>query len=310
MEYLQRVMARNPLGRRRRRQEGQAADKVKNTAGKGNVVGENNKGWRLRTSRTPVMSSHSRRNGSVPFTDDSSTFRSHHGCDESATQSTMDHNIDNVRVGTMRKKEIPVTQQYAYMSNHVVVNQERTQRKIPFLTRCSILDEMARGKALEMASQKRLLQPYASATMEENVERGPSLQIIHQLIMHGLADNPQRANILSPRFVKFGMGTARGKDGNVYMSQLFQGPPARRRKKKLVAELGASLTLVDSSSNLQGSYSYSDSAGTGLTVDGDKEDEDKPLHPIARNIRTRPIPAIGNYIPPIRSRKSSVIHVY
>lgn len=148
---------------------------------------------------------------------DSSTLRM-----EEEGNSTTD-NID-LKLGNIRRKEISKTKQYAYMSNHVVVNQERRQRDIPLLTRCSILDDMAKSKAQEMANKGQTLQPYHSATMVESVHRTSSLQMMHQLVMHGV-DNSARRNILDPRFVRFGMGSVRGKDGYIYVSQLFQGSP-------------------------------------------------------------------------------------
>ena len=113
----------------------------------------------------------------------------------------------------------------------MVVNQERAKRGIAPLTRCSILDNLAREKAQAMADAGQLLEPYSSAggVMVENVQRGPSLTIMHQLIMFGMSDL-DRDHILDPHFVKFGMGTAKSSvDGHIYLSQLFQGsirPPS------------------------------------------------------------------------------------
>jgi hypothetical protein len=47
--------------------------------------------------------------------------------------------------------------------------------------------------------------------------------------MHGAdttTNNQARQNILDPRFLKFGMGAVRGKDGMIYVCQLFQGLPS------------------------------------------------------------------------------------
>jgi len=116
--------------------------------------------------------------------------------------------------------------QSAYVSNHVVVNHERTRLGLEPLTRCAILDEMARSKAQQMAKEGRLLQAYSSPVLCENVIRGPSLPLLHQLIMHSNTpdNNVLRDHILDPNHLKFGMGTAKSPvDGQMYVSQLFQG---------------------------------------------------------------------------------------
>ncbi|CAB9520964.1 expressed unknown protein [Seminavis robusta] len=165
------------------------------------------------------------------------THHHHHHHDTTttthATHATTNTNTTNtdVHLCKLRKKEIgsvDASRSYAYLSNHVRVNQERQQRDIPLLTRCSILDEMARGKAVEMAHANQILTPYRSDTLVEHVQKTLSLQLLHQLTMHGI-DNPARQCILDSRFVKFGMGTCRGADGLIYVSQLFQGTPPPKK---------------------------------------------------------------------------------
>lgn len=194
----------------------------------------------------------------------------------------------------------PSSSSYAYMSNHVVVNQERTRHGVSKLMRCAILDEMARGKAQEMAKQQRLLQPYNSDTMVENVQCGPSLKLMHQLIMHGLQDNPQRKNILDPRFVKFGMGVAKSTNGGVmYISQLFQGPPPPRPRPSSLSSSSVSVSSnMPTTTNHQSHNSYHDSTSSTGTR-------------IVKNARTRIIPSIDKYIPDItvlEHRRRSCCH--
>lgn len=145
-------------------------------------------------------------------------------------EAELEHSPTVVALGNMRKKEITSvcpSKNYAYLSNHVRVNQERQQRGLALLMRCAILDEMARDKARQMALAGTVLTPYGSSSIVEHVQRTFSLQLLHQLTMHGI-DNHARQCILDPRFVKFGMGTARGADGMIYVSQLFQGTPLTR----------------------------------------------------------------------------------
>jgi hypothetical protein len=101
------------------------------------------------------------KNCPTKFQTDSTTFR----------EEEEPFNFDST-VRTVRKTETTITcSNYAYMSNHRVINHERAQRGIPLLTRCAILDEIARGKAQEMANRSKTLKPYQSATMVENVQK-------------------------------------------------------------------------------------------------------------------------------------------
>jgi hypothetical protein len=60
------------------------------------------------------------------------------------------------------------------------------------------------------------------SSMAENVQKEPSIRIIHQIIMCGVGTD--RDNILIHKFTRFGVGCAVGNDGLIYMSQLFQAP--------------------------------------------------------------------------------------
>jgi uncharacterized protein YkwD len=126
-----------------------------------------------------------------------------------------------------KMKELPSTA--AFSSNHILVNRERIHRGKDPLIRCRHLDGIAKKHAEEMAEACALREnPISSVTMAENVLRGPSIRVIHQMIMVGVSDR-ERDNILSDRFARFGMGTATGDDGMIYMSQVFQASPAKRR---------------------------------------------------------------------------------
>lgn len=133
----------------------------------------------------------------------------------------------NMEERRYRMNEMPTVA--AFSSNHILVNRERLQRGIDPLVRCRHLDAIAQRHAREMADAKGLLEePIRSATMVENVQRGPSIRLIHQMIMFGVSDE-EKANILDSQYTRFGMATATGEDGLMYMSQIFQSSTSKRR---------------------------------------------------------------------------------
>jgi uncharacterized protein YkwD len=119
-----------------------------------------------------------------------------------------------------------------YSSNHVLVNRERVLRGIDPLQRCRHLDDLATVHAQEMADRLDLFHSgdgtcadvqyrLKSRWVGENVMCGPDIRTMHQtsMIMHG---HTNRINILSKQLNQFGMGTAKGEDGYLYMVQLFR----------------------------------------------------------------------------------------
>lgn len=117
----------------------------------------------------------------------------------------------------------------AAFCSHFLINRERIRHGRDPLIRCRHLDAIAKRHAQEMAEDLTLREhPICSATMAENVHRGPSIRTIHSMIMGGVSDL-ERDNVLSERFSRFGMGTATGEDGMIYMSQVFQASAAKRR---------------------------------------------------------------------------------
>lgn len=59
-----------------------------------------------------------------------------------------------------------------------------------------------------------------SRRMGENVASGANIREIHKEMMKVPTD---RHNILHRRYVNFGMATAPGKDGKLYLCQVFRG---------------------------------------------------------------------------------------
>ena len=121
-----------------------------------------------------------------------------------------------------------------FSSNHVLVNRERVLAGLPPLQRCVRLDALARQHAAHMARQLTVLSSVGTVTalqdklratrVGENVLRGDSIRAVHKEMMHHNNNNtPCRHNLLATAFTQFGMGTAMGTDGKLYLVQLFAG---------------------------------------------------------------------------------------
>ena len=118
-----------------------------------------------------------------------------------------------------------------YSSNHVLVNRERTSRGLAPLRRCVRLDQLARKHAESMAQSERVLpsvstvaqlqEKLQSLRVGENTVRGESIRDIHREMMTKTKQRHCRGNVLAPAFNSFGMGTAMGADGKLYLVQLF-----------------------------------------------------------------------------------------
>lgn len=122
----------------------------------------------------------------------------------------------------LRLKDLPSTANFS--SNHILVNRERLRLGMEALHRSRDLDAIARKRAEEMVQAQELPKHpiKVGSSMAENVQKGPSIRVIHQIIMSGVG--PDRDNILSTKFTRMGMGCAAGNDGVIYMSQIFQAP--------------------------------------------------------------------------------------
>ena len=128
-----------------------------------------------------------------------------------------------------RGQKLPGT--WYYSSNHVLVNQERTRRTIKPLIRMVELDRLARIHAEQIAEEEDLRHVDADALrmalkdiphrrLGENVARGSNVRSIHNNMMSTLSN---KNNIVDRRFTHMGMGTAVGKNGELYLCQIFRG---------------------------------------------------------------------------------------
>jgi hypothetical protein len=114
------------------------------------------------------------------------------------------------------QEEIHSTSYFA--SNHVLVNRERMKRGLRPLTRNIAMDTLARDNAEAMAGSAGCSP--LKTTYVGNVLRGESIRAVHRATMLN-KEGRERANLLNPYFQDFGVGTAKGEDGMLYVCQLF-----------------------------------------------------------------------------------------
>jgi hypothetical protein len=107
-------------------------------------------------------------------------------------------------------------------------NSERSSRGIRGYVVRSDLTAVARRQAARMASARRIYHnPNLTSevgnwrAVGENVGMGGSVSRIHAAFM---GSSGHRANILSTSFTEVGIGTARGGDGQIYVSEVFRRP--------------------------------------------------------------------------------------
>merc|ERR1711933_646466 len=129
----------------------------------------------------------------------------------------------------IRARQLP-SNSSSFMSNHMMVNRERTKRTIVPLIRLPELDALACTHAEQMVEENRVfhcdsneLQEKFSRTVRrlgENVAKGESIPDIHNCMMRTLSD---RNNILDRRYTHMGMASKRDADGQIYICQIFRG---------------------------------------------------------------------------------------
>jgi uncharacterized protein YkwD len=105
-----------------------------------------------------------------------------------------------------------------FASDHVLVNRERMKRGLKPLTRKIAMDELARASARRMADTAGVSS--FDTTYVGNALHGESIRAVHKAIMRNI-DGRERANLMNPYYQYFGVGTAKGKDGMLYVCQLF-----------------------------------------------------------------------------------------
>jgi uncharacterized protein YkwD len=112
-----------------------------------------------------------------------------------------------------------------------LLNKERALHNLPPLVRTSFLDKIALEHAVTLARERVIVHSVASAaelhvklhaqtSVAENVQSGQSMQEMHEITMMQVGSSSYN-NILG-LFEEVGIGKARGKDGRLYMCQVFR----------------------------------------------------------------------------------------
>lgn len=130
---------------------------------------------------------------------------------------------------TKGSRNLPTSSWY-YSSNHIMVNNERKRNNVHPLTRKHELDTSARWHAINMAAENRLHHAVPADLQREigrpcriigvNVFRGENVRSIHNNMMESPSDV---RNMIDLRYVQFGMATARGPEGDLFLCQIFIG---------------------------------------------------------------------------------------
>ena len=127
-----------------------------------------------------------------------------------------------------KNKRLPTVCPGFVSSNHVLVNKERTALHLPALTRRLELDELAREFATAMAKKGKV--KHGPIDVEDRIDpcdafgvncaSGLSVQEIHEKM---LLNPSERSKMVDRRYSQMGMGTAKGKNGKLYLCQIFKG---------------------------------------------------------------------------------------
>jgi uncharacterized protein YkwD len=117
--------------------------------------------------------------------------------------------------------------QDAAFSSAVAVNDTRASVGRSTLTLEADLSAIAQRHANAMANGGRLYHSYTSSRppagyrrVGENVGRGHTASGIHNALR---ASSGHYSNMVNPSFRAFGVGSAYGRDGRLYVTQLFAG---------------------------------------------------------------------------------------
>eukprot|EP00934_Nitzschia_sp_Nitz4_P002188 Nitzschia sp. Nitz4//scaffold1_size375055//46068//47321//NITZ4_000219-RA/size375055-processed-gene-0.410-mRNA-1//-1//CDS//3329540874//2188//frame0 len=102
---------------------------------------------------------------------------------------------------------------------HDLVNKSRAKRGLPEFSRNMLMDTIAMQVAHDLAASNGT--KCTPTSYHGNVGQGETVKNIHRTMM-SQKGGTARANILASQFSEMGVAMARGKDGMIYMCQLFK----------------------------------------------------------------------------------------
>ena len=130
-----------------------------------------------------------------------------------------------VGIVAMASACLPYTSQEQYVFNHT--NQLRRDQGVNALGGMDPLTSRARELAQQLAFRRTLAHSDLKAmgvrwtAAAENVGRAGTIEQVYAALE---ASPAHRANMVNPTYTNTGIGTARGRDGSVYVVQLFMRP--------------------------------------------------------------------------------------
>lgn len=137
--------------------------------------------------------------------------------------------MDALNMAMARTYQLPKTGYFS--NNHIMVNGVRAKHVVPALSRNSNLDTLARWHAEAMAASERIFHSdpgeinlklkKPSRRIGENVAVGETVSDIHGQMM--TKKKGDYNNIIDRRYTEMGMGTAKGRNGELYLCQIFRG---------------------------------------------------------------------------------------
>lgn len=167
------------------------------------------------------------------FVGDRYTLRKSSSDDTDMTVTSSDDEARLTRLSIKQRAKALPRGPGAFGGNHVLVNKERVKRSIKPLIRERSLDEIAGNHAKKLAYQEKMEHSSLNKTMRrilangparligENISKGKTAQRIHEKMM--LKHPQERNNILDRRYTSFGVGSAKGSSGELYIVQIYKG---------------------------------------------------------------------------------------
>jgi uncharacterized protein YkwD len=123
-----------------------------------------------------------------------------------------------------------------------LTNQERKKKELPLLRHNPVLSQLARAHSANMAKQGKMDHildgktpfdrmrdaGYQFKRGGENIAAGEAKVALTDVIRTWMESKGHRENILGTDFTEIGVGVAKGKDGQIYYTQVFAAPSTKQ----------------------------------------------------------------------------------